>query len=244
MGIDKQNIRFVIHKDIPSNLEAYYQEAGRAGRDDGFARCALIYRSGDLSKAKFLSSSDKLTSEELVKGLNNLSQNSSGTIDELHDISGLNKSDFLRLIKLLESEKLVVPQNNLININLKKLEFENLSLEREEKRKAFEQSRWEMMRTYAETKICRRKFILNYFGDESENSSCKMCDNDFDSELGVKDFSAESKYKIGMNVEHKEWGRGVVQSTSEKTITVVFDIGYKILDLQILEESNLLKDLL
>lgn len=49
MGIDKPNIRTIIHAGTPSSLEAYYQQAGRAGRDGGAARCALFWSSGDLS---------------------------------------------------------------------------------------------------------------------------------------------------------------------------------------------------
>jgi ATP-dependent DNA helicase RecQ len=53
MGIDKSNIRFVLHGDLPKNLESYYQETGRAGRDGETAHCMLLFRSGDIPKIRF-----------------------------------------------------------------------------------------------------------------------------------------------------------------------------------------------
>ena len=47
MGVDKSDIRSVVHFNLPGTLEAYYQEAGRAGRDGGAAQCVLLYAPGD-----------------------------------------------------------------------------------------------------------------------------------------------------------------------------------------------------
>ena len=64
MGIDKSNIRFVIHYNMPKNLEAYYQEAGRAGRDGATSECILLYGPRDVSLQKFLIEQSTLLEEK------------------------------------------------------------------------------------------------------------------------------------------------------------------------------------
>ena len=75
MGIDKPDVRLVIHADIPGSLETYLQEAGRAGRDRQPARCVLLYVPDDVEQQFSMSARSRLTQREIhgvLRALRNL----------------------------------------------------------------------------------------------------------------------------------------------------------------------------
>jgi ATP-dependent DNA helicase RecQ len=109
----------------------------------------------------------------------------------------------------------------------------------DEDREALERSRVEMMRAFAETRACRRQFVLAYFG-EAAPSRCGQCDNcdggrADDVAAGDHAFAAQTR------VRHGAWGQGTVVRTEGDTITVLFDdVGYKTLSVPLVMEGNLL----
>src|SRR5206468_1358663 len=92
--------------------------------------------------------------------------------------------------------------------------------EAEEKRRAFDRSRVDMMRAYAETDGCRRGFLLSYFG-EPVTPPCGHCDN---CEAGkVSAPPADVPFAVGSRVAHGRWGEGVVQRYEPGQVVVLFD---------------------
>jgi ATP-dependent DNA helicase RecQ len=105
MGIDKSNIRYIVHADLPKNIESYYQETGRAGRDGEAADCILFFSRGDIPKIRYFV--DQMTDEK----------DRSIAVEKLNQMAGL-----------------------------------------------------------ATHNVCRRKQLLNFFGEEYPSDNCGSCD--------------------------------------------------------------------
>ena len=110
----------------------------------------------------------------------------------------------------------------------------------EERRRSYDRSRVEMMRSYAEADGCRREFVLSYFG-EPFSPPCGNCDN---CQSGRTEAApGDVPFAVGARVAHGQWGEGVVQRYDDDTVVVLFDdVGYKTLALDVLRERELLEE--
>jgi ATP-dependent DNA helicase RecQ len=234
MGIDKPDIRFVFHAQVPESPDTYYQEIGRAGRDGGPAEAVLFYRPEDLALGRFFSSSvPKSTDVDPVVAAVASEENS--TRDDVRRATGLGPRKLGRILNLIDevTETATEPF-------AERSDLTSAVLQQAEAHRNLERSRVEMMRGYAETDRCRWEFLLGYFGEDLPQrcGRCDCCTN------GTADdeIATDGPYPLQSQVAHPEFGNGTVMDLEEDRITVLFeDVGYRTLDLDIVEQEGLLE---
>ncbi|GAC1498705.1 MAG: RecQ family ATP-dependent DNA helicase [Vulcanimicrobiaceae bacterium] len=233
LGIDKPNIRFVMHYDLPGSVEAYTQEAGRAGRDGLRSRCILIYRMSDTRVQNYFLTGKYPGIEEVQKVFGTLeyfaTQAGGVSLTDLRKISQLPLTKLKVILALLKKAGFIETKTRskyvLTEVALKNRVLV-LNLANYETKKSYDQSKLAMMLQYAETTSCRRRFILNYFGEDYDVPNCGACDNCL---RGYIDVTA-SGYRIADVVYHAKWGQGTVERTEKDLVTVLFpSVGYKTL---------------
>src|SRR5262245_20964034 len=184
MGIDRSQVRFVAHADIPDSIEAYYQEIGRAGRDGEPARCLLLFNYADKWIPVFFIDSSHPPAEVLRYFFGKLCRSGQSMIigDAWRAFSNTKDHRFHASIALLQRygylEKVHTQHGRGFRIlkpndtALRGLNFAELEARRE-----FEYKKFGVMLNYASRfrKHCYRSFILSYFGEWSRNRDCGNC---------------------------------------------------------------------
>jgi ATP-dependent DNA helicase RecQ len=245
MGIDKANVRFVFHYDISDSVDSYYQEIGRAGRDNDIAQALLFYCPKDLGLRQFLAASRQVGIDQ-VELVAEMIQRHKGRIEpeELRSQLGLSQTKIMQILTRLEEVGVIemLPNGEVLPGEQPRdlSEAAEEAVQMQESRRQFDRSRIEMMRGYAEVPGCRREYLLNYFG-ELFDGPCGFCDN---CEAGTTVEESEDKLPFPLNsrVVHTIWSEGVVLRYEGDKIIVLFDgVGYKALSLAIVMEKGLLQ---
>ena len=167
--------------------------------------------------------------------------------DELAQITGLGEADLARLVAVLLREGILQERKGRVRLLVPDFDPERVSLAEEERRKAYEHDRLEMVRGYVETQDCRRRYVLNYFGEEYEPERCAMCDGDLLAAGTRVTVEAATKtilspFEIGDRVAHETWGEGVVQMVADDSLTMLFEeVGYKTLATELVLDRSLLR---
>jgi ATP-dependent DNA helicase RecQ len=246
MGVDKADVRFVLHAEVPESVDSYYQEVGRAGRDGEPAHAILFYRPEDLGLRRFFAGTGRVGVDELRE----VAEAVSGARDpiaptELQERTELSQTKLATAISRLEDAGAVevLPTGHVASQPSAPPVDEAVeeALETEEDRREFERSRLDMIRAFAETAGCRREFVLSYFG-EPFAGPCGHCDNCRAGRVQAGD-GGDEPFALGARVAHAEWGEGVVQRyDQDRAVVVLFDdVGYKTLALEVVLERGLLE---
>lgn len=248
MGIDKPNVRFVVHADVPDSVDSYYQEIGRGGRDGEPTEIFLHYRPEDLGIRRFFAA--KAAYEDALSALYKAVKKRSEPVSaaDLRDELDLNARRVSSLLGQLEQSGSVSASDEGYSARSGvgvKTAVQN-AVDFAEQRRNIEESRLEMMRQYAESSECRRRFLLNYFGEDAPDM-CGFCDNceraeQEGEELGPAESAAPQPFPLQSRVVHREWGPGMVMSYEDETVTVLFESeGYKTLSLELVQQKDLLE---
>jgi ATP-dependent DNA helicase RecQ len=248
LGIDKADIRFVLHYQLPATLEAYYQEAGRAGRDGDTARCTLLFLRGDKAIQQFFMAGRYPGEEDaaaIVRALKEApAEGEAWTLPLLQARIGRPKSKLQVALGLLRKDRIVAQaRDGTLKLLAKSASGERMRelTEGYGRKRDLDREALERMVFYAQTGQCRWRVLLEHLEGTAPFERCEHCDNcrriaaheavveellrNAPEEPAATDGNGEDSTPVfarGDVVEVRRYGRGVVEEATATQVTVAF----------------------
>ena len=251
LGIDKRDIRFVLHYQMPGGLDAYYQESGRAGRDGQDAHCMLLYLHKDKAVQQFFLAGKYPALEDVVavyRALRDAPPECAAalSVDALLDALDRPRSKVQVALSLLRHQQ-VIEQSSDGSLSVRTADLDDRAVE--ELAKAYRTKResdralLEQMVFYGQSGYCRWRVLLTHFGESDGFTRCGHCDNCARMQAEERERPADpvvparplrkpnaeplrlKPFDKGAPVRVPHYGIGIVEEADGHTVTVRFASG-------------------
>ena len=242
MGVDKPDVRWVIHYDVPDSIDNYMQQIGRAGRDGGPAIANLLYRDADLGLQKSLSSPAKLEADQVGDVIDAIRAAGDVGTDAraIAERTGATPGKLDRTLQLLAAAgRIAVSIEGHVTVVDATSHASDLAdevVEQQNRFRDWRSRRIREMEAFAQTGECRRQTLLAYFGEEVPGfcGTCDNCRSGRSVSKKVRDrvdarqtTSRHKPWPVNSGVTHKTFGRGIVQAYGAGNVDVLFETAGK-----------------